>query len=936
MLQSYLPYVVVGLVTGAVYGLAGTGLVLTYKTSGIFNFAYGSVAALGVFVFYWLYVTEGLPWPWAAAICVCVLAPAEGVALELLARAIERQGTAVKVVATIGIMLAVLGVGGIWYSSSAGLTVPQYLPQSTIRIGGANVSWAQIIVFAVAVLGAGVLYYYFRHVRLGIAMRGIVDDADLIALTGESPTRVRRLSWIIGTVFATMAGLLISPSLGIDATVITLLVVQTFGAAAIGFFSSLPLTFVGGLLIGVLSAFCTKFTVEVSWLSGVPGGLPFIVLFIVLIFTPARKLAERRGRVAPPLPRSWHAPPRIRWSAGLAALVAFAVIPSAVGWDLTIWASVLIYAMLFMSVGVLARLSGQISLCQFTFAAIGAAAFGHFSGEWHIPWLLALILSAVIAVPVGVLVAIPAIRLPGVFLALATLGLAVLVENVFFTTGWMFGPTTSGIATPQPHVDIAGLHLDQPNGFYYVVLAFTVGIILLVIAIENGRMGRLLRALADSPIALEVHGLNVNVTRIAVFCVSAAIAGVAGVLTGSLYGYSVGSEFPWFSSVEVIVVVLISVGGTPWYAILAGLGLALVPGYVTSPNVNNYLSIVFGVSAIAYVSQVHRGRVPSLPARFRDFLDRLGGRGLDQSASAPVAAAAVGDSGSRVPAKSTAKLVVRELADSDTSPASLDAGLEVRSVTVDFGGVRALDGVSLRATPGQITGLVGPNGAGKTTTFNACSGLLRPTAGHVLLNGKNVTHTGRARRAQLGLGRTFQRPQLFDSLTVWENVGMGREASLGGSSPVRQLAAKRGDHAEVEQAVAEAMWLAGVEDLSNRRAGTLSTGQRRLVEVARALAGPFGVIMLDEPCAGLDSEESSRLGEILRNCVAQRGVGVLLVEHDVSLVRQVCERIYVLDFGQIIFEGTAAEMLDSDIVRAAYLGSDPKPSLVPEETGEGA
>ena len=224
-MSSFLPYVITGLVSGAVYGLAGTGLVLTYKTSGVFNFAYGSVAAMGVFVFYWLNVQEGLPWGLAAAICVLVLAPVEGLLLELLGRILENQGTAVKVVATIGLLLIVLGVGGIWYGSLSGATVPQYLPSSSFSLGGVNVTWGQFIVFAVAVLAAAALYYFFRTFRLGMAMRGIVDVPELIDLNGENPTRVRRWAWIIGTVFATVAGLLISPSLGLDATVITLLVV---------------------------------------------------------------------------------------------------------------------------------------------------------------------------------------------------------------------------------------------------------------------------------------------------------------------------------------------------------------------------------------------------------------------------------------------------------------------------------------------------------------------------------------------------------------------------------------------------------------------------------------------------------------------------------------------------------------------------------------
>ena len=221
-------------------------------------------------------------------------------------------------VATIGLLLIVLGVGALWYGGLSGATVPQYLPSSQFSLGGVNVTWGQVIVFAVALVGATGLYFFFRIFRLGMAMRGIVDVPELVDLNGENPTRVRRWAWIIGTIFATAAGLLISPSLGLDATVITLLVVQAFGAAAIGYFSSLPLTFIGGLVIGLLASFGAEYSVDVSWLSGLPGGIPFIVLFLVLIFMPARKLADRRPRNFLPVRRSWNAPtarPFARWGA---------------------------------------------------------------------------------------------------------------------------------------------------------------------------------------------------------------------------------------------------------------------------------------------------------------------------------------------------------------------------------------------------------------------------------------------------------------------------------------------------------------------------------------------------------------------------------------------------------------------------------------------
>jgi ABC-type branched-subunit amino acid transport system ATPase component/branched-subunit amino acid ABC-type transport system permease component len=929
MFHDLLPFLIVGLVSGAVYGLAGTGLVLTYKTSGIFNFSYGSVAAVGVFIFYWLHTEHGMPWPFAALLTVCVLAPVEGLLLELLARAIERQGTAVKVVATIGILLIVLGIGTIWYGTQF-LVFPQYLPQKTFEFGGVFIAWSQVIVFLIALFGAGALYYFFRYVRLGIAMKGVVDDPDLVAMTGESPARIRRLAWVIGTVFATVAGLLIAPSLGVDATVITLLIVQAFGAAAVGYFSSLPLTFVGGLVVGVASAFATKFTVDVSWLSGFPAGVPFILLFLVLIFTPARKLAQRRARQSLPVQRSWVAPTRARLFVGIIALALLAVVPVGLNWNINIWSSMLIAVILFLSIGLLLRTSGQISLCHYTFVAIGAAAFGHALSDWHLPWLVALLLAGIITIPVGALVAIPAIRLPGVFLAVATLGLAILVQNIFFTTHLMFGPTTAGVLTPGPKIKIGGLDLSTGNGYYYVVLAIALVVVIAIIALQRGRMGRLLAALGDSPTALEVHGTDVNVIRTLVFCISAGLAGIVGALTGSLYGYAVGSEFEWFGSVQIAVVVLIAVGGTPWYALLAAAGTTLVPGYFTNPNVGSYLYIVFGVSAILYAIQYgHALEFPMFMRRAASRLDRL----LGGSGNPPVAFAARGGAHAK---SEEAIALARHEALPDLAPAATRAvvpgrGLEINELSVNFGGVKAVVNVSLSAPEGFITGLVGPNGAGKTTTFNACSGLLRPATGQVLLHGQEITNTGRARRARLGLGRSFQRTELFDSLTVQENVAIGREAAMAGSNPLLQLGSKVGQSAVVQAAVEESLSLVGIENLANRQAGLLTTGQRRLVEFARLIAGDFTMVLLDEPSAGLDSEETERFGEMLKVVVERRGIGILLVEHDMGLVRRICTNIYVLDFGQLIFEGAPDEMMQSNVVRAAYLGGEMDGILLGQE-----
>ncbi len=252
----------------------------------------------------------------------------------------------------------------------------------------------------------------------------------------------------------------------------------------------------------------------------------------------------------------------------------------------------------------------------------------------------------------------------------------------------------------------------------------------------------------------------------------------------------------------------------------------------------------------------------------------------------------------------------------------MTVGLEVRDVSVRYGGLHAVEAVSLEAPVGRITGLIGPNGAGKTTTFNACTGLVRPSSGTVSLFGEEVTGLAPQARARRGLGRTFQRMELFDSLTVLENVALGREAGMAGRAPLRHLFATRSERHEVDAIAREALLRCGIEDVARRRPADLSTGHRRLVELARAIAGGFRMLLLDEPSSGLDKAETERFGEILRGLVADGDHGILLVEHDMALVMTTCSYLYVLDFGKLLFEGTPQDVSESDVVRAAYLGAE--------------
>jgi ABC-type branched-subunit amino acid transport system ATPase component len=259
-----------------------------------------------------------------------------------------------------------------------------------------------------------------------------------------------------------------------------------------------------------------------------------------------------------------------------------------------------------------------------------------------------------------------------------------------------------------------------------------------------------------------------------------------------------------------------------------------------------------------------------------------------------------------------------------------DLGIE--RLRVRFGGLVAVDDVTITAPADTITGLIGPNGAGKTTIFNACTGVVTTSSGRVRLGDDDLGHHSTATRAARGLGRTFQRMELFDSMTVAENVALGPEAHFAAGRPWSQLASSPRARRDVHERARAAMKRCAIEPLARRRAGDLSTGQRRLVELARVLATPFRFILLDEPSSGLDVVETERFGAILSGFVEETGVGLLLVEHDMALVAILCSYIYVLDFGRLIFDGLTADALASETVRAAYLGSG---SIDPTTPAEG-
>lgn len=892
-MNEYLPFIVAGIATGSIYGLAATGLVLTYKTSGIFNFGHGAIATAAAYFFYFLHVEHGWGWLPAAIVALVAGGPVLGLIMAPIARRLSHQRTTAKIVGTVGLILFVQGLASVKYGPDT-IRVNQFLPMAfhtPIRVGGVNIQYPQIWVTLFAVVTAALLWAVFRHTHIGLATRAIVDDPDLVAAQAISPQKVRGISWMVGCTLAAASGILVLPFIGLNAISLTFLVVQAFGAAALGAFSSIPLTFVGGLVIGVLANLAQKFAIGHAAVSGLPDSVPFIVLFLILLILPKRRLVppstvEQRPQL------DYRAPGLVRGATGVVVLIPLLLVPQIVdGAKLPYFTIGLTQAVILLSLGLLVRVSGQVSLCHAAFAAIGATTFSQLAVEHGLPWGAALTLGALVVVPVGALIAIPAIRLSGLFLALATFGFGVLVERLFYSQGFMFTTLADGRAMPRPSF------AQSDTAYYYLVLAFVAVIAIVSVLIIKSRLGRLLRGLSESPVAVATMGLSTNTTRVIVFCVSAFLAGIGGILYGGAINFASTADvhFSSFQSLVLLAILALSPFGEPWYAIFAAV-VAVVPAYWTSPDATYWMNVNFGFFAVQLSMQTYKPGVPGALRNVAERFRRKRGQ-VVLTNETPVA---------------EEKKVERRLQ---------RAGLVVEGLRVRFGGLVAVDGASINAPTGRITGLIGPNGAGKTTLFDAVGGLNRRISGTIRLNGRDITRMPPAARGRLGLGRTFQRMQLGDSLTVAENVALGREASLAGGKPFTQLAALPSQAQETRRATIEALELCGIADLADVQAGALSTGQRRLVELARCLAGPFDILMLDEPSSGLDKAETEAFAQVLRRVVAERGCGILLVEHDFALVMRVCSYVYVLDFGRLLFEGTPVEIAESSVVQAAYLGS---------------
>lgn len=591
-MAEYTPFIIFGIVTGSIYGISAMGLVLTYKTTGVFNFAHGAVSAVAAYVFYSVRQQLGLPWPVAAVVAVFVLGPVLALFLQALSAALARVSTTYRIVATVGLLVSTLAAIPLIYGPEAKV-FDRFLPQSApLTVSGVQISWDNLFDVGLGAAAAVGIFFFFRRTRLGIEMRAVVDAPVLLDLTGIPPFRVRYIAWTIGTSFACLSGVLFAAAQQqLDVNVLSLLVVQAFGAAAIGRFTSVPLAFIGGLIIGLLQTLSTKIIGSTEMLQGLSISMPFIVLFLLLL-TARRDRLVSIGVDTQRQPAPLFAVPARLKQAGVVAIAALALaVPSLVGSNLLVWSTAASQFVLFVSLSLLVRTSGQISLCHVGFAAVGAAAFGHFLAD-GMPWGIALVAAGAVAVPVGAIVAIPAIRLSGLYLALATFGFGIVLAQFFYTKTFFFGFSRLEVRRPE------AFGLGDDTAYYYLLLVIALLAVGIAAAIERSRFGRILRALSESPVGLQTLGASINTARVLVFCLSAFLAAISGATFASLYrGVSV-DNFSYVQSLVILAVLMISGRRTASSALIASLLVFVLPSYIGRPENQLLLQAGFGLAAI--------------------------------------------------------------------------------------------------------------------------------------------------------------------------------------------------------------------------------------------------------------------------------------------------------------------------------------------------
>lgn len=889
-MDEFLRFALLGVGTGAVYGLSAQGLVLIFLGNRVLNFAQGAVALLAAYTFFEC-TTRGLPLLLGAVVAL-VVAAATGAVIELaVMRPLRHTSSVTRLVATIGLLTVIQSAAALHYGDTTkfvkGLLPNQPWHLTDTLVIGQDRAWVLVIGLVVTVA----LVLGVSRTRLGLATVATAENPTAVEVLGWSARTISLANWVLGSTLAGLAGILVAPMSGLSVTGMSQVVYCALAAALIGGFRSFGWAMAGGLLLGIAQAEAVRIHGDVGWSTAIP----FIVIVAAVLIR--GDVVRGRGGVRRSLPAVGSGEIRLGWVA-VAVAVAAAVILLSGHNAVDAVVTSLVVALIGLSVVVATGYAGELSLAQYALAGLGALAAASLADRLDAPFLVALGGGALAGLGGGAVVGLLSLRVRGDVVAIITVGVALAVqalvlENPRFTGG------ISGLAVPSPM--LFGVSIDaieHPQRFAGVCLAICLLATLGVLNLRRGNAGRRLLAARSGERAAATLGISVPTAKLYALALAGALAGLAGALLAfrqpvlTFDGFTVDASMTLLGAVVLGGAGYVAAGVMGGFAVTGGLVFYLL----TLTGGQQYLPLVLGLVLVLNLVVAPDGVVPANGRLVRALTRWL-------PSQAPRASA--------IPGPTRGPIAVR--------PQRAAVGLELRDLSVRFGGVTAIDHVSLRVEPGRVEGLIGPNGAGKTTLIDAVTGITRGYTGQVLVGGAIVDRQSAARRTRSGLGRTLQGLELFEELSVFENLLIGSD-SRGPAPYLGDLVRPRGRRLSAEAGVAVERF--GLADVLDRRPGELPYGRRRLVAIARALAAGPAVLLLDEPAAGLSARERDELGTLIRDLVDSWGMTVLLVEHDVDLVMRVSDHVTVLEFGAVIARGEPAVIRADREVKRAFLGEE--------------
>ena len=919
-----------GLVNGMVFGLLALGVVLVYRSTRVINLAVGNMGLPASGLMSVMVINHGFPY-WAALAIALLTGTVIGAAVE---RAVIRRlfdaPRVIVLVATIGLaqlMQAVLAaLPDIDVAKGNRFPVPLGFTWDDVfglRITGPKLT----ILVVVPVLAFGLAWFLNRTV-FGQTVQASASNADLARMSGIDPKMVQLFVWTVAGLLSSVSLLLLSGNRGALTGMANLgpnTMTRALAAAVIAGMVSFPRALIAGLVIGVVQAH-----VQFNFLgqSGLIDFLLFVVVAIAVAFQ-SRGVADNEGSFSFSARRR-PIPERLRevwWVRHLSTMACGVLLAIAVVLPMIVtlpsrhllYASILGFAVCALSMTIVTGWAGQLSLSQMAFAGVGALIAAGFNrglevglgfGEWHlaslsiprVPYVVSMLLASVVAGGVAALIGLGALRVKGLLLAITTFAFALAAQQYVFKRPAFNGGFRQSI--PFRRGSVGPLDLSSQRSYYYFCLAVLIVLLLVVRQLRSSGIGRTIIGVRENEYTAAAYTVGPSRTKLMAFALAGSIAGMGGALLGGLVQNIPYSDrlFQIGDSLRLVSMVVIGGLGTIMGPVIGALWVVGLPAFWPE---NDLVPLFTSSIGLLILLLYFPGGLIQIAYSARDALlriadARLGPADTSRVTAPPAVAIGGGD-----------------------RPAIDGPAIAVSDVSVTFDGLRAVDGVTLEARPGEVVGLIGTNGAGKSTLMNAIGGFA-PSEGTVEILGQEASSMGSANRARLGLGRTFQAARLFPELTVRETVQVALEAR--GRTGLLSTAlflptATRAERAKRSEAD-DLIGFLGLGRYGDAFVADLSTGTRRIVELAGLLALDARIMCLDEPTAGIAQRETEAFGPLLKQIQQELGATMVVIEHDMPMIMALSDRVYCLEAGQVIAEGAPDEVRNDPKVVASYLGTD--------------